>query len=105
MPDLKPWKVPVLAFIIGAVVAGGLAAMVYTLRSENGPSKMDWILALAAPGFVLSLPINLLAGGAHGEYAKAWVFSIVPLNGIAYALVALVFRGIKKHRREPQNSK
>jgi hypothetical protein len=66
---------------------------------------MDRILVLAAPGFVLSLPIMLLAGGAHGEYAKAWIFSIVPLNGIAYALVALVFRGIKKHRSRPQNSK
>lgn len=78
------------AFVLGIIVAYPL------LRSsqQHHTNNFDWLLW---PGFIVSIPIYLLGGGVHGSGASIWAWSVVPRNGIGYAL--LVGLGIWITRR------
>jgi hypothetical protein len=68
------------AFVLGIIVAYPL------LRStqQHHTSNFDWLLW---PGFIVSIPIYLLGGGVHGSGVDIWAWSVVPSNGICYALL------------------
>jgi hypothetical protein len=74
------------AVILGAVFTLGCTVAYPILRSAqlNHASNFD---ALLWPGFIVSIPIYVLGGGVHGSGVDLWAWSVVPCNGIGYALV------------------
>ena len=86
MPAMNRWKVPGLAFMAGTAIGGVI--LNYDIKG--------FVAWLVGPGLWLSLPVLYLTpGGVHSDYSYIWAWSIAPLNGVAYALVPLIFRRLK----------
>ena len=72
--------------ILGAafVVGSGVAYPLFRSAQLNHTNNFD---ALLWPGLIISIPIYVLGGGVHGSGVDVWAWSVVPCNGVGYALI------------------
>ena len=80
------------AFLIGVAVAYPLVRSAQVFHA----SSFDIVLL---PGFIISAPIYAVGGGVHGSGVNVWAWSVVPCNGIGYALFVSVGRWIGRRIR------
>jgi hypothetical protein len=89
MVDLKRWRTLAFAFLLGAAVGGAFN----THAAESIPWFLQWLLV---PGFILLVPIYAVTGGVHGSFMGVIIWLVAPANGVAYVLIAILFRRIKR---------
>ncbi len=95
-PDRKGWRILGVAFILGVAMGGVFIATVsWTSIAAEVPWPLQWVMV---PGFILVAPIYVLTGGVHGSYVEMVFWSVLPANGIAYALIAALIRRMKLAR-------
>ena len=84
-----------ISAIAGMSIEGLILYAAVKLKTD-GP----WLLQVFGwPGFVISIPIYVAVGDVHGSYFDFWFYSTVPLNGVAYWLIAYYSLRFVQRRR------
>lgn len=86
----------VRVFLIGAMVGAIVMGLADTQAGAWVPAPFYWIVV---PGLLLTTPVLLALGGAHGSYAEL-IFNAAPIaNGVMYVLLDQWIQRVRRRRQ------